>query len=82
MAVSSRILCAVDFSGPAQAAFEHALALSRDRNAELTAVRRYCGVPCARSTTVACFDRTSSRHHGALQQGRAATSLTAASAVG
>jgi nucleotide-binding universal stress UspA family protein len=34
----SRILCAVDFSRPAQAAFEHALALSRDRNAELTAV--------------------------------------------
>jgi nucleotide-binding universal stress UspA family protein len=35
---SNRILCAVDFSRPAQAAFEHALALSRDRNAELTAV--------------------------------------------
>lgn len=34
----SRILCAVDFSRPAQAAFEHALALSRDRNAELTAL--------------------------------------------
>lgn len=38
MSVSSRILCAVDFSRPAQAAFEHALALSRARNAELTAV--------------------------------------------
>jgi nucleotide-binding universal stress UspA family protein len=38
LAVSSRILCAVDFSRPAQAAFEHALAVSRARNAELTAV--------------------------------------------
>jgi nucleotide-binding universal stress UspA family protein len=38
VSVSSRILCAVDFSRPAQAAFEHALALSRARNAELTAV--------------------------------------------
>ena len=38
MSGSTRILCAVDFSRPAQAAFEHALALSRDRNAELTAV--------------------------------------------
>lgn len=38
MSVSSRILCAVDYSRPAQAAFEHALALSRARNAELTAV--------------------------------------------
>jgi nucleotide-binding universal stress UspA family protein len=34
----SRILCAVDFSEPAQAAFEQALALSRERNAELTVV--------------------------------------------
>jgi nucleotide-binding universal stress UspA family protein len=34
----SRILCAVDFSRPAHAAFEHALALSRARNAELTVV--------------------------------------------
>jgi nucleotide-binding universal stress UspA family protein len=34
----SRILCAVDFSRPAQAAFEHALALGRAHNAELTAV--------------------------------------------
>ena len=33
-----RILCAVDFSKPAQAAFEQALALSRARNAELTVV--------------------------------------------
>ncbi len=38
MSRSTRILCAVDFSRPARAAFEHALALSRDRNAELTAV--------------------------------------------
>lgn len=38
MSRSARILCAVDFSRPAQAAFEHALALSRARNAELTAV--------------------------------------------
>jgi nucleotide-binding universal stress UspA family protein len=38
VAVSSRILCAVDFSRPAQAAFEHALALGRARDAELTAV--------------------------------------------
>jgi nucleotide-binding universal stress UspA family protein len=38
VSVSTRILCAVDFSRPAQAAFEHALALSRARNAELTAV--------------------------------------------
>jgi nucleotide-binding universal stress UspA family protein len=34
----SRILCAVDFSEPAQAAFQQALALSRARNAELTVV--------------------------------------------
>jgi nucleotide-binding universal stress UspA family protein len=34
----SRILCAVDFSEPAQAAFEYALALSRARDAELTVV--------------------------------------------
>jgi nucleotide-binding universal stress UspA family protein len=34
----SRILCAVDFSLPAQAAFEQALALSRACNAELTIV--------------------------------------------
>ncbi len=34
----SRILCAVDFSRPAQAAFEHAVALGRDRGAELTVV--------------------------------------------
>lgn len=34
----SRILCAVDFSEPAQAAFEQALALSRARRAELTVV--------------------------------------------
>jgi universal stress protein A len=34
----SRILCAVDFSDPAQAAFKQALALSRARNAELTVV--------------------------------------------
>ncbi len=34
----SRILCAVDFSQPAQAAFEQALALSRERDAELTVV--------------------------------------------
>ena len=33
-----RILCAVDFSKPAQAAFKQALALSRARNAELTVV--------------------------------------------
>ena len=33
-----RILCAVDFSEPAQAAFQQALALSRARNAELTVV--------------------------------------------
>jgi nucleotide-binding universal stress UspA family protein len=33
-----RILCAVDFSEPAQAAFEQALALSRARDAELTVV--------------------------------------------
>jgi nucleotide-binding universal stress UspA family protein len=33
-----RILCAVDFSQPAQAAFEQALALGRERNAELTVV--------------------------------------------
>lgn len=38
MSRSSRILCAVDFSRPEQAAFEHALALSRERHAELTAV--------------------------------------------
>lgn len=38
MSTSVRILCAVDFSRPAQAAFAHALALSRERNAELTAV--------------------------------------------
>jgi nucleotide-binding universal stress UspA family protein len=38
VSVSSRILCAVDFSRPVQAAFEHALAVSRARNAELTAV--------------------------------------------
>ena len=38
MSRSARILCAVDFSRPAQAAFEHALALSRERNAELMAV--------------------------------------------
>ena len=38
MSRSSRILCAVDFSRPAQAAFEHALVLSRELNAELTAV--------------------------------------------
>jgi len=31
-----RILCAVDFSRPAHAAFEQALALSRARQAELT----------------------------------------------
>jgi nucleotide-binding universal stress UspA family protein len=35
---STRILCAVDFSRPAQAAFEHALVLSRNRSAELTVV--------------------------------------------
>lgn len=34
----SRILCAVDFSEPARAAFEQALALSRARTAELTVV--------------------------------------------
>jgi nucleotide-binding universal stress UspA family protein len=34
----SRVLCAVDFSEPAQAAFEQALVLSRARNAELTVV--------------------------------------------
>jgi nucleotide-binding universal stress UspA family protein len=34
----SRILCAVDFSEPAQAAFRHALALSRARAAELAVV--------------------------------------------
>jgi nucleotide-binding universal stress UspA family protein len=34
----SRILCAVDLSEPAKAAFEQALALSRARNAELTVV--------------------------------------------
>jgi nucleotide-binding universal stress UspA family protein len=38
VSVSARILCAADFSRPAQAAFEYALALSRARNAELTAV--------------------------------------------
>jgi nucleotide-binding universal stress UspA family protein len=38
VSVSSRILCAVDFSRPAHAAFEHALALGRARDAELTAV--------------------------------------------
>lgn len=35
----SRVLCAVDFSEPARAAFEHALALSGARNAELTVVQ-------------------------------------------
>ncbi len=39
MSRTSRILCAVDFSRPAKAVFEQALALSRARNAELTAVR-------------------------------------------
>jgi nucleotide-binding universal stress UspA family protein len=34
-----RILCAVDFSRPAQAAFEQSLSLSRACNAELTVVR-------------------------------------------
>jgi hypothetical protein len=34
----SRILCAVDFSEPAQAAFRHALALSLARDAELAVV--------------------------------------------
>ena len=34
----TRILCAVNFSRPAQAAFEQAVALSRDRDAELTVV--------------------------------------------
>jgi nucleotide-binding universal stress UspA family protein len=34
----SRILCAVDFSQPAKAAFQHALALSQAHNAELTIV--------------------------------------------
>jgi nucleotide-binding universal stress UspA family protein len=34
----SRILCAVDFSDPAQAAFQQALALCRARDAELTVV--------------------------------------------
>jgi nucleotide-binding universal stress UspA family protein len=34
----SRILCAVDFSAPAQAAFQHALAVSRARDAELAVV--------------------------------------------
>lgn len=38
MSTPSRILCAVDFSRPAQAAFEQALALSAERHAELTAV--------------------------------------------
>ncbi|MEP7117573.1 MAG: universal stress protein [Acidobacteriota bacterium] len=38
MSRSARVLCAVDFSQPAQAAFDHALALSRERNADLTAV--------------------------------------------
>ena len=35
----SRILCAVDFSRPARAAFARALALSREHNAELTVVQ-------------------------------------------
>jgi nucleotide-binding universal stress UspA family protein len=35
----SRILCAVDFSRPAQAAFEQALALCRERGADLTLVQ-------------------------------------------
>ena len=35
----SRILCAVDFSRPARAAFERALVLSREQNAELTVVQ-------------------------------------------
>lgn len=34
----TRILCAVDFSQPAQGAFKQALALSRERKAELTVV--------------------------------------------
>jgi len=34
----TRIFCAVDYSGPAQAAFDQALALSRERSAELTVV--------------------------------------------
>lgn len=38
MSRPARILCAVDFSRPAQAAFDRALALSRDGNAELTVV--------------------------------------------
>ncbi len=38
MSASARILCALDFSRPATSAFELALALSRDRNAELTVV--------------------------------------------
>ena len=35
----SRILCAVEFSRPARAAFARALALSREHNAELTVVQ-------------------------------------------
>ena len=35
----SRILCAVDFSRPARAAFRRALALSREHNADLTVVQ-------------------------------------------
>ena len=35
----SRILCAVDFSGPARTAFTRALALGREHNAELTVVQ-------------------------------------------
>jgi nucleotide-binding universal stress UspA family protein len=59
-----RILCAVDFSEPSQAAFEQALALGRERNAELTVVH---AVPSAqpfgwharkRIAAIAAFRRT------------------------
>ena len=39
----TRVLTAVDFSKPARAAFEHALALSRRRDAELTVVHALPG---------------------------------------
>jgi nucleotide-binding universal stress UspA family protein len=52
---ATRILCAIDSSQPSTAAFHHALAAAKSRNAELHVV---CAVPATRSFNWRARDRT------------------------